>query len=119
MYTEVKIQDLSDKNPNHRIADDNAHIDELLEGVFDWSSDFDSEDVYFQNTNCRSSIEFYGNAFLGAFMMAYNNHRDVILSPTDIWNMVMMMLSKHINDNAEALRDHFVSHKDKITLTIV
>jgi hypothetical protein len=57
--------------------------------------------------------------FIGGFYTAYQNHKDVILSPDDFWNMIMIMFSKHVNQNAEVLRSQFVAHEGQKKLTII
>ncbi len=60
----------------------------------------------------------HSNNFVGAFMEAYNNHGDVLISPDDVWIQIMFYFSKYVNDNAEALRDRFVAHQGKKELII-
>jgi hypothetical protein len=58
------------------------------------------------------------NPFLQAFMNAYNSHEDIILSPDDIWTVIILNFTKYVNDNAEKLRKVFVDHEGKKKLTI-
>lgn len=60
-----------------------------------------------------------GNPFFTAFLMAYNQHEDVVLSPDDVWFTICQSVSKYVNDNAEAVRKLFVDHDGKKKLTVV
>ncbi|CAF3791315.1 unnamed protein product [Rotaria sp. Silwood1] len=59
------------------------------------------------------------NAVLQAFVSAYNQHHDIVLSPDDMWMVVCMHVAAHVNANAEQLRSLFVEHQEgKIQLTV-
>ncbi|CAF1134795.1 unnamed protein product [Didymodactylos carnosus] len=58
------------------------------------------------------------NSVLQAFVTAYNNHEDLILSPDDIWMVICINYALHVNENAEQLRHLFVDHQGKKQLTI-
>ena len=59
------------------------------------------------------------NAVLQAFISAYNQHHDLVLSPDDMWMVVCMNFADYVNDNAEQLRSLFVEHQEgKIQLTV-
>lgn len=63
--------------------------------------------------------ETSSNAVLQAFVSAYNQHHDIVLSPDDMWMVICMRFAKYVNDNAEQLRSLFVEHQDgKITLIV-
>ena len=63
--------------------------------------------------------ETSANAVLQAFVSAYNQHHDLILSPDDMWMLVCMHFAAHVNANAEQLRSLFVEHASgKMTLTV-
>ena len=53
------------------------------------------------------------NGFLAAVDLAYRKHYPLILSPDIIWLATMQGFAKHVNKNAEKLRDMFVSHQGK------
>ena len=59
------------------------------------------------------------NAILQAFLLAYNRHEDVLLSPDDLWLMISINFSKYVNSKSEQLRHLFVDHEDKKTLVVV
>ena len=68
--------------------------------------------------NCKVNMYSHSNSFYGAFVEAYNNHEDLILSPDDVWMVICIHFSKYINDNAEKMRSAFVSHDGKKALTV-
>lgn len=71
--------------------------------------------AYYQNSDItqNSSTSFYS-----AFAKAYNNHMDIILSPDDVWFVIMLQFKKYINANSEQMRHLFVSHNGKKELTV-
>lgn len=63
--------------------------------------------------------ETSSNAVLQAFVSAYNQHHDIVLSPDDMWMVVCMQFAAYVNKNAEQLRSLFVEHPEgKINLTV-
>ena len=61
------------------------------------------------------------NGFATAFMLAYNYHLPLRLSPDVVWLTIVQSLAKYINDNAETFRTTFVDHgKDtKVKLNVM
>lgn len=57
--------------------------------------------------------------FLGAFLLAYNNHGDIMISPDDIWLRIMLFFTEYVEKNSDQLRSKFVPHEGKMDLTIV
>jgi hypothetical protein len=55
---------------------------------------------------------------LWALHLAFAEHRPVSLSPDSIWLTVTQGLANHVNMNAERLRQHFVRHKDQLTIAV-
>lgn len=51
--------------------------------------------------NCKVNTYAHSNSFYGAFVQAYNNHEDLVLSPDDVWMIICMHFSKYINDNGK------------------
>ncbi|CAF1603820.1 unnamed protein product [Rotaria magnacalcarata] len=77
-----------------------------------------------QNYSCLYTVangphtEISANPILQAFVSAYNQHHDVILSPDDMWMLVCLQFARCVNRNAEQLRSLFVEHSQgKIELT--
>eukprot|EP00494_Astrolonche_serrata_P025830 UN26091 len=64
------------------------------------------------------SRSLYGNGFVAACEMAYNYHIPLCLSPDDIWTIIIQGVSKHIELNAEDLRDKFVKFAGKQKLVV-
>lgn len=69
--------------------------------------------------NCGANVWGHPNSFYGAFVNAYNNHEDLVLSPDDVWMIICMHFSKYINNNAEQMRNKFVPHQGKKKLVVV
>lgn len=65
---------------------------------------------YYENSVCTQCSN---TGFFSAFLNAYNTHNDIILSPDDVWMIISLQFSKYVNDNAEQMRDFFVSHEGK------
>jgi hypothetical protein len=74
--------------------------------------------VLHYSENCTANTYSHSNSFYGAFVQAYNNHEDLILSPDDVWMIVCLHFSKYINENAEKMRHLFVSHQGQKSLTV-
>lgn len=46
-------------------------------------------------------------------MKSYDQHYPLTITPDVIWQMILLGFSKHVNYNAEKLRNNFVSHQGK------
>lgn len=68
--------------------------------------------------NCTGTFANHENSFFGAFLAAYNTHQDVLLAPDDVWLLICLQFAKHVNANAESLREMLVSHEGKKELTV-
>ena len=55
------------------------------------------------------------HAFIVSIEIAYFKHYPLKLSPSQIWILILQSIGIHIDQNAEKLRDKFVSHQDKKT----
>jgi hypothetical protein len=75
------------------------------------------ESLFYQE-NCECVINS-NKAFFESFLYAYNNHKDIILSPDDIWFVISLQFTKYVDKNSEKMRNMFVSHNGKKNLTIV
>lgn len=64
------------------------------------------------------SVASYPDNFIGAYMHAYNNHQDIILSVCDIWLQIQLTMAKYIDKNASILRDRIVQHDGRRKLVI-
>ena len=58
------------------------------------------------------------NHLINAFIAAYNNHLPLRLRPDDILMALQMIIATCINNNSEKMRNLFVEHSDKMTLTV-
>lgn len=84
-----------------------------------WGKDECNCNVLCYLENAEVNVRSHTNSFYGAFVNAYNNHEDIVLSPDDVWLVISLQFSKYINANSEKLRDQFVSHDGKKKLTVV
>lgn len=60
----------------------------------------------------------YSHGFVAAVSAAYNKHHPLVLSPDTIWLLIAQGFALHVRENAEALREKFVSHQGKLTLEV-
>ena len=58
------------------------------------------------------------NGFVEAVHLAYHNHYPLVLSPDAVWMCIAQGFARHINANAEKLRNLFVEHEGKKTLKV-
>lgn len=58
------------------------------------------------------------HSLVAALWYCYGEHRSLVLSPDMIWLMICQGFAKHVELNAEQLRDKFVHHKGKKTLVV-
>jgi len=58
------------------------------------------------------------HAFFSALHAAFFDHRPFVLSPDMIWLLIAQGFANHVNENAEEMRSHFVSHQGKKKLTV-
>jgi len=59
------------------------------------------------------------HGFIACLELAFFEHYPMALSPSVIWLLILQSLGMHIDNNAEKLRDKFVTHQDKKELTII
>lgn len=60
----------------------------------------------------------YATTFFSMLMKAYAEHRPIVITPDDVWLLISQGVAHHINQNAETLRDKFVSHQGKLELVV-
>ena len=58
------------------------------------------------------------NAFIEAINTAYDKHYPLVLSPDAVWLLIAQGFARHVNENAEKLRNLFVEHEGKKTLKV-
>jgi hypothetical protein len=61
---------------------------------------------------------FHYHPLMAATHLAFSEHRPLILSPDIIWITIAQGFANHVLLHAEELRERFVSHKGKLTLTV-
>jgi hypothetical protein len=88
--------------------DPKSSIEALVGGSIESCSDYRGQMVA-----CRF------HPLVEATWAAYDGHRPLTLSPDIIWLTIVQGLAVHINEHAERLRHHFVSHAGKQTLVVV
>ncbi|KAI4644011.1 uncharacterized protein J4E78_009793 [Alternaria triticimaculans] len=66
----------------------------------------------------KSCIVGSNNGFVHAAFDAYSYHHHLTIRPEDVWFAILSQLNFYINANAEALRDHFVSHQGQKELEV-
>jgi hypothetical protein len=59
------------------------------------------------------------HAFFSALHAAFVDHRPIVLSPDMIWLLIAQGFANHVNEHAEEMRSHFVSHEGKKTLVVI
>jgi len=72
------------------------------------ASSFDDANLYYDPYS----------TYFKMLIRAYAEHRPLELTPDDVWLIIQQGFAHHINLNAEQLRDKFVNHEGKITLSV-
>jgi len=71
-----------------------------------------------ENYNEYENADSFPDNFIGAFLSAYNYHGNVLISPDDVWIIIMLFFSKYVNNNAETLRKKFVDNDGQMNLVV-
>ena len=66
----------------------------------------------------RALVDVRADGFVGAVVGAFARHRPLILTPDDFWTCISFAFAKHVEANAEELRDRFVAHAGKKALHV-
>ena len=75
--------------------------------------------IYRMSMNENDEIISYGNKnFIKGYLEAYRNHCPLGFSPDIIWQIILVGFAKHVDANAEKLRNLFVDFKGKKSLFI-
>lgn len=72
-------------------------------------------DNYLSNHNVKASP----NGFVWAVIEAYNEHRNLVIRPDDVWLAILTQFSIYVNAHAEEHRRQFVTHDGQIELEIL
>ncbi|CAF0858540.1 unnamed protein product [Adineta steineri] len=119
MLKTIKINNLE---PEKTVNEDNSPLpyDKIwLDKLTNGPNRKSSNDYKIQYALTNGSASTYSqNAILDAFLLAYNRHEDILLSPDDLWLMITINFSKYINTNSEQLRHLFVDHEGKKKLVV-
>lgn len=51
--------------------------------------------------------------------VAFDEHLPLVLSPDDVWLCIAQAFAHHVDENAEALRKHFVQHEGKAQIVVI
>ena len=70
------------------------------------------------STICTNMVQCRFNPFLEAIHYSFASHRPIRISPDHIWLVLAQGFAAHVNHNSEELRDKFVSHSGKLTLSV-
>lgn len=65
-----------------------------------------------------SLVSFGYHSFFNGMYQAYADHRPFVISPDMIWLLISQGFARHVNANAEVLRDKFVHFDGKLTLIV-
>jgi hypothetical protein len=102
------------KRPDNRLPV-SAYTD-ILEGLM--RADFESYGIVAKSVLPDSLVNFGYHPFFNGMYQAYADHRPFTLSPDMIWLLISQGFARHVNQNAEALRDKFVAFTGKETLIV-
>lgn len=59
-----------------------------------------------------------GHGFLAAVLTAFALHLPLVLGPDEVWSLISFAFAKHVDEHAEEVRHHFVSHQGKKRLLV-
>jgi hypothetical protein len=74
--------------------------------------------AFSHDDECQVVKSSANHPLVSAVHLAFSEHRPLLLTPDIIWMTIAQGFVQHINNHAEALRDRFVTHSGKETLTI-
>jgi len=78
--------------------------------VFEIESHSEIDNAKYEWLNVSSLME--------TLLLAFAKHYPVILKPDDFWKAILYGFARHVEKNAEVLRDKFVSHEGKKELKV-
>jgi hypothetical protein len=119
MYHTVQIRDLSPTPKNeqkHRQSSSEVPHNYWLKDVETSVKNYVFR--YSSSNGPHSRASNRGHAVFEAYLAAYNAHEDIVLSPDDIWIMIIIYYGKYVNENAEQMRSLFVDHEGKQKLVV-
>eukprot|EP01083_Nonionella_stella_P195198 719262_1 len=88
-----------------------------------------SMDTILSKENCKSAAAYSNpedeivnngarNSFIVSSLRAWSEHYPFRFRPEHIWLLILQSVAVHVDQNAEKLRDKYVTHEDKKTLII-
>jgi len=95
-------------------------IMEINEG-FASKPDFKKYKPFHVFSNIRKDDYFRGptgNPFFDYIFLAYALHKELVLSPDDIWVQISSCFAQYVDRNAEDLRNRIVTHEEKKILKV-
>lgn len=68
----------------------------------------------------ETAVQFPGmvNGLVDTLVRAYSSHHEIILTPDNFWMAILTQFSVYLTQNAEALREKFVSHQGQKELIV-
>ena len=72
---------------------------------------------YYKSETVPSNVK--ASSLFSMFVLAYNNHKDVLLTPDMIWTHICMNFSYYVKKHGKKLRNKFVDHEGQKELVIV
>jgi hypothetical protein len=69
--------------------------------------------------NLGSLVAASIHPFVNAAHLAFDEHFELTLSPDDVWLCIAQAFAHHVDVNSEQLRDRFVRHAGKATITVL
>jgi hypothetical protein len=70
------------------------------------------------STKLPAQIIPYQNGFVNGILRAFNQDLHLTIRPEDVWLAILVQFNFYVNGNAEMLREVFVTHEGKKTLTV-
>ncbi|CAF3165228.1 unnamed protein product [Rotaria sp. Silwood2] len=125
MHHTVRIRDLSPAPANqtsYRKGPSQASSNHWVAAVdnrYSASSPDRYKVQYWYENGPHTHGDYSGHPVFEAFLAAYANHEDIILSPDDIWLMITIYYAKYVDDNAEQLRSLFVDDEGKKEIEVI
>jgi Domain of unknown function (DUF4419) len=81
-------------------------------------TNFDSVVIESFSRDRRHLAGCRNNGFFETVHRAYGQHHPLVLSPDVVWLAIAQGFSRHVDQNAEQLRHHFVQHEGKKALVV-
>ena len=98
-------------------------LDDFEKAELSWDENYIPEGLTLISLEACAHVETkllfcYNHPFVETVEHAYSNHYPLTISPDMIWLMIAQGFANHVNENAEALRHHFVDFQGKKELKV-